>query len=155
MKKMISLVKFWTYSLTYGPNPATQPFSLKHINGSGLGGSYYDSLMTSWLTSRTKLTQWFSSAYSTTRSYFRHYPGRHRDPLTARQTYAGRTAIRAQREAAWHNWQAFLDMRVPETVGVATFPATGSRAYRRLSPSVLNRETKALIRAHVSKDWLD
>ena len=156
MNKMISLVTYWTYSLTYGPNPDTQPFNLRHINGSGLGGSYWDTLITSWTTSRTKLTQWFSSASSTKLSYFHQYPAKHRDAHGSRQTYAGRTAIRARREASWHNWQAFLDMRVPETVGVATMsPPLGSRAYRKLSPSILNKETKDLIRAYAPKDWLD
>lgn len=162
MKETMSRAMFWIYSLTYGPNPGMQPFNLRHINGSGLGGSYLDTLMPSWLATRQRLgSTWTtlrqsSSAWLVGRlSRFRQYPARHRDAHGSRQTYAGRTAIRAGREAAWHNWQAFLDMRTSGDIGVATFPAVGSRAYRRLAPSVLNRETKELIRAYTPKDWLD
>ena len=162
MRELIVRLKYLTFLLNFGPGPAAPPFTLKHINGSGLGGSYWDTLMTSWLT----IGQWSTQKWTTLRrsssawlagklSPFRQYPARHRDAHGSRQTYAGRTAIRAEREGAWHNWRAFLDMKTPGTVGVATYPAAGSRAYRKLAPSILNKETKELIRRYAPRSWED
>lgn len=163
MKKMISRARFWTYSLTYGLGPVTPLFNLRHINGSGLGGSYLDTLIASWMTTRMKLTQQVSSASLTTLSTlrqwssrrFRPYSARHRG--TGRQTYVGIRALRLAREEAWDSYQAFLALRDPSTVGVGYEPGYGRGAmvYRGLAPSVLNRETKELIRRFAPRDWLD
>lgn len=81
------------------------------------------------------------------------YPARHRG--SGRSTRAGSARLRILREEAWANYRAFLELRNPSTVGVATFPANGARAYRRLSPSLMNRETRALVRRYAPQGWLD
>lgn len=162
MRELFVRVKYLTFLWSFGLGQATPQFTLKHINGSGLGSSYWSTLMDSWMTARmslslrwTTLQQRFSQSWTRRPSWLRTYPAKHRDVLGSRQTYAGQKALRAERDAAWHNWQAFLDMKTPSIVGVASFPATGSRAYRGLAPSILDKETVDLVRRYAPKDWLD
>lgn len=161
MRELFVRVKYLIYLLSFGLGQATPQFTLKHINGSGLGGSYWDTLMNSWLkTSQdlsqawTRAQQWSSTWATRATSGFRQYPARHRDAHGSRQTYAGRTAIRASREKAWENHRAFLALQEPGTVGVAYF-GPPVLAYRGLAPSILNKETKELIRRYAPRSWED
>lgn len=143
MKKLNSLVKYWIFSLTFGPSQPLQPSKLRLINGLGSVESFSESLITLWMTTSQQLkTRWTSARQW---SFLQPYRAGHRDPSGRRQTWSGARTVRIQREEAWADYMAYLDLRSVGTVGVAVYPPTGARAYRKLAPAILNRATAELM----------
>lgn len=162
MKNLILQVRYWTYLLSYGPNQPLRPSTWRLTSGSGSGGSFYDLLMNLHLMMtrclaflRTTPIRWCSTWAGKVSWFFRPYPARHRATGGQRQSRAGVAAIRAARELAWANYVAFLELRDASTVGVAHYPSTGATAYRKLAPSLMNKETRQLVRQYAPQGWLD
>lgn len=161
MKNLILQAKYWIYSLSFGPNQPLRPSTWRLTSGSDSGRRFCESLMnlhqtmSRWVANTwTTTTQQWSSTWASRPRYFHQYPGRHRATGGLRQTRAGESEIRFQREEAWANHKAFLDLRDPSTVGVAYF-GPPVLAYRGLSAAVLNRETRELVRRYAPTGWLD
>lgn len=162
MKNLILQAKYWTYLLSYGPNQPLRPSTWRLTSGSDSGGPFYKSLTNLHLTMsqilvflRTTSTRWCSVWAGRILWFFRPYPARHRATGGSRQTRAGVAAIRVARELAWANYVAFLELRDASTVGVAHYPSTGATAYRKLAPSLMNKETRQLVRQYAPQGWLD
>lgn len=154
MKKLNLLVKSWIFSLTFGPSQPLPPSKLRLISGLGSVESFSESLITLWMTTSQQLKIRWTSVRQW--SFLRPYPARHRATGGQRQTRAGTRSVRIQREEAWTNHRAFLALREPGTVGVAyLYPPSGDRAYRKLSPALLNQATRDLVRRYAPQGWLD
>lgn len=152
MKKLNLLVKSWIFSLTFGPSQPLPPSKLRLISGLGSVESFSESLITLWMTTSQQLKIRWTSVRQW--SFLRPYPARHRATGGQRQSRAGVAAIRAARELAWANYVAFLELRDASTVGVAHYPSTGATAYRKLAPSLMNKETRQLVRQYAPQGWL-
>lgn len=156
MKNLISQLRYWMFFVSFGPNQPLRPSTWRLTSGSDSEGSSWNSLTNLYLTMsrflvflRTTLIRWYSIW---TASAARSYPARHRATGGQRQSRAGVAAIRAARELAWANYVAFLELRDASTVGVAYYPSSGAAAYQKLAPSIMNRETRALVRRYAPRD---
>jgi hypothetical protein len=152
MTKWISQVKFWIFSMTYGPGLLTPPSTLRPISGTDFANYCLDSYQ-HWSTRMMNLKQILTSQLH--KFSPSSYPAKHRVSVgPTRQTRAGLKVLKATRLQAadrYDHFKALLETREKGTVGVAYY-GTPSRAYRQLSTPKLYRSAAALVRRYRYED---